>query len=121
MIYGLRTLFIAVFVAAPVSATTTLVFAAAMGFLWLGVAPLISGLIGRIFGLAHFNALYGLAFFSHQLGSFAGAWMGGVVYTLTGNYAIAWSALIAIGVVAFTLQWRADDRPVELALRPAAA
>jgi predicted MFS family arabinose efflux permease len=121
MIYGLRTLFICVFVAVPVSATTTLIFAAAMGFLWLGVAPLISGLIGRIFGLAHFNALYGLAFLSHQLGSFAGAWMGGVVYTLTGNYAIAWSALIAIGVIAFTLQWRADDRPVELALRPAAA
>src|SRR3954468_14176786 len=121
IIYGLRTVFICVFLAVPVSATTTLIFAGAMGFLWLGVAPLISGLIGRIFGLAHFNALYGLAFLSHQLGSFAGAWMGGVVYTLTGNYAIAWSALIAIGVIAFTLQWRADDCPVELALRPAAA
>ena len=121
MIYGLRTVFICAFLAVPVTASTTLVFAAAMGFLWLGVAPLISGLIGRIFGLTHFNALYGLAFFSHQVGSFAGAWMGGVVYTLTGNYAIAWSALVAIGVIAFTLQWRADDRPVALVLRPAAA
>ena len=121
LIYGLRTLFICVFLLVPVTAATTLVFAAAMGFLWLGVAPLISGLIGRIFGLAHFNALYGFAFFSHQLGSFAGAWMGGVVYTLTGNYTVAWSALIAIGAIAFTLQWRADDRPAGLALRPAAA
>lgn len=121
LIYGLRTVFICLFLAVPVTATTTLIFAAAMGFLWLGVAPLISGLISRIFGLAHFNALYGLAFFSHQLGSFAGAWMGGVVYTLTGNYTVAWSALITIGVIAFTLQWRADDRPVELVLRPAAA
>ena len=121
LIYGLRTVFICLFVAVPVTATTTLVFAAAMGFLWLGVAPLISGLISRIFGLAHFNALYGFAFFSHQLGSFAGAWMGGVVYTLTGNYTVAWSALIAIGAIAFALQWRADDRPVELVLRPAAA
>ena len=121
LIYGLRTVFICLFLAVPVTATTTLVFAAAMGFLWLGVAPLISGLISRIFGLAHFNALYGLAFFSHQVGSFAGAWMGGVVYTLTGNYTVAWSALITIGVIAFTLQWRADDRPVELVLRPAAA
>jgi len=121
MIYGLRTLFICIFLALPVTAATTLVFAAAMGFLWLGVAPLISGLIGRIFGMTHFNALYGFAFFSHQLGSFTGAWMGGVVYTLTGNYAVAWSALIAIGVIAFTLQWRADDRPVELVLRPVAA
>jgi len=121
LIYGLRTVFICLFLAVPVTATTTLIFAAAMGFLWLGVAPLISGLISRIFGLAHFNALYGFAFFSHQLGSFAGAWMGGVVYTLTGNYTVAWSALIAIGAIAFALQWRADDRPVELVLRPAAA
>ena len=121
LIYGLRTVFICLFLVVPVTATTTLIFAAAMGFLWLGVAPLISGLISRIFGLAHFNALYGLAFFSHQVGSFAGAWMGGVVYTLTGNYTVAWSALITIGVIAFTLQWRADDRPVDLVLRPAAA
>jgi predicted MFS family arabinose efflux permease len=118
LIYGLRTIFICIFLAVPVTATTTLIFAAAMGFLWLGVAPLISGLISRIFGLAHFNTLYGLAFFSHQVGSFVGAWMGGVVYTLTGNYTIAWSALITIGVIAFTLQWRADDRPAEMALRP---
>lgn len=119
MIYGLRTVFICVFLAVPVSATTTLIFAAAMGFLWLGVAPLISGLIGRMFGFAHFNAIYGLSFFSHQVGSFAGAWMGGVAYTLTGNYAVAWTALIVIGVIAFTLQWLADDRPVDLVLRPA--
>ena len=116
MIYGLRTVFICLFIAVPVSATTTLIFAAAMGFLWLGVAPLISGLIGRIFGFAHFNTIYGAAFFSHQVGSFAGAWMGGVVFTLTGNYAIAWTALIAIGLTAFLLQWLADDRPVEVAL-----
>ena len=57
LIYGLRTVFICLFLAVPVTATTTLVFAAAMGFLWLGVAPLISGLISLIFGLAHFNAL----------------------------------------------------------------
>ena len=116
IIYGLRTVFICLFIAVPVSATTTLIFAAAMGFLWLGVAPLISGLIGRIFGFAHFNTIYGAAFFSHQVGSFAGAWMGGVVFTLTGNYAIAWTALIAIGLTAFLLQWLADDRPVEVAL-----
>ena len=82
-----------------------------MGFLWLGVAPLMSGVIGRMFGLTHFNTLYGVSFFSHQLGSFAGAWMGGLAYTLTGNYSVAWGALIAIGIIAFTLQWTADDRP----------
>lgn len=111
LLYGLRTVFICVFLAVPVTPTSALVFAAAMGFLWLGVAPLMSGVIGRMFGLTHFNTLYGVSFFSHQLGSFAGAWMGGLAYTLTGNYSVAWGALIAIGIIAFTLQWTADDRP----------
>ncbi|HEY5898583.1 MAG TPA: MFS transporter, partial [Burkholderiales bacterium] len=103
LIYGARTVFICLFLAVPVTTASALIFAAAMGFLWLGVAPLISGVIGRMFGLAHFNTLYGVTFFSHQVGSFAGAWMGGLAYTLTGNYAIAWTALIVIGVTAFTL------------------
>src|SRR5258706_3863956 len=70
MIYLLRTVFICVFLLVPVSAASTLVFASAMGFLWLGVAPLISGIIGRVFGLTHFNTLYGLAFLIHHCGSF---------------------------------------------------
>jgi len=111
LLYGTRTVFICIFLAVPVSPASALVFAAAMGFLWLGVAPLMSGVIGRMFGLTHFNTLYGVSFFSHQLGSFAGAWMGGLAYTLTGNYSVAWGALIAIGIIAFTLQWTADDRP----------
>jgi predicted MFS family arabinose efflux permease len=120
MIYGARTIFICLFLAVPVSPASALVFAAAMGFLWLGVAPLISGVIGRMFGLAHFNTLYGVTFFSHQVGSFSGAWMGGLAYTLTGNYSVAWAALILIGAIAFTLQWTADDRPAaELVPKPA--
>jgi predicted MFS family arabinose efflux permease len=111
LLYGTRTVFICIFLALPVTPTSALVFAAAMGFLWLGVAPLMSGVIGRMFGLTHFNTLYGVSFLSHQLGSFAGAWMGGLAYTLTGSYSIAWGALIAIGIIAFTLQWTADDRP----------
>lgn len=111
LIYLLRTLFIVAFLAMPVSAASTLVFAAAMGLLWLGVAPLVTGIVGRVFGLAHFNTLYGVVFFSHQLGSFFGAWMGGVVFDLTGSYDMAWGALIAVGAVAFLLQWTMDDRP----------
>jgi len=111
MIYGLRTIFIVVFLLVPVSAATTLIFASAMGFLWLGVAPLVSGIIGRVFGLSHFNTLYGVVFFSHQVGSFLGAWMGGLVFTYSGNYDFAWGALIVIGVIAFTLQWLMDESP----------
>ena len=111
LIYLLRTLFIVCFLLAPISAASTLVFAAAMGFLWLGVTPLVTGIIARVFGLAHFNSLYGVVFLSHQLGSFLGAWMGGLVFTYAGNYNLAWGALIVIGMAAFTLQWLMDERP----------
>jgi len=111
MIYLLRTLFIIGFLAAPISPASTLVFASAMGFLWLGVAPLVSGIIARVFGLTHFNTLYGIVFLSHQVGSFFGAWMGGVVFDWRGSYDWAWAALIVIGFTAFTLQWLMDERP----------
>jgi predicted MFS family arabinose efflux permease len=111
MIYLLRTLFIVVFLATPVSAASALVFAAAMGLLWLGVAPLVTGILGRVFGLVHFNTLYGIVFLSHQVGSFFGAWMGGLVYDRTGSYNFAWGALIVIGLTAFALQWLMDERP----------
>ncbi len=111
LIYLARTAIIVVFLATPVGAASTLVFAAAMGFLWLGVAPLVTGIIARVFGLTHFNTLYGVVFFSHQLGSFFGAWMGGLVFDFAGNYDFAWGALIVIGLAAFTLQWLMDERP----------
>jgi predicted MFS family arabinose efflux permease len=111
LIYLLRTLFICAFLLVPISATTTLVFAAAMGTLWLGVSPLITGIIGRVFGLQHFGALYGVVFLSHQVGSFFGAWMGGLVFAWNGNYNLAWGALIVIGLAAFTLQWLMDESP----------
>ena len=111
LIYLLRTLFIVIFLMAPISAASTLIFASAMGFLWLGVAPLVSGIIGRVFGLTHFNTLYGIVFLSHQVGSFFGAWMGGLVFDWRGSYDFAWGALIVIGLAAFTLQWLMDERP----------
>jgi len=118
LIYLLRTTFICVFLLVPVSAASTLVFASAMGFLWLGVTPLIAGIIGRVFGLTHFNTLYGMVFLSHQVGSFFGAWMGGVVFDRAGNYDFAWGALIVVGATAFTLQWLMDERPPRPGLRP---
>ena len=111
LIYLLRTLFIVAFLLMPISTTTTLIFAAAMGMLWLGVSPLVTGILSRVFGLEHFGTLYGVVFFSHQVGSFFGAWMGGLVFAQWGNYNFAWGALIAIGLAAFTLQWFMDDRP----------
>lgn len=120
LIYLFRTIAIAAFIYFPVTPTSTLVFASVMGLLWLGVAPLVTVIVSRMFGLLHFNMLYGLAFLWHQVGSFFGAWIGGAVFDWTGRYDWAWIALMVIGAIAFTLQWRMDDRPAE-AHRPASA
>jgi predicted MFS family arabinose efflux permease len=106
----LRTLFIVAFLALPISTASTLIFAAAMGTLWLGVLPLVTGILARVFGLTHFGTLFGVVFLSHQVGSFFGAWMGGIVFARTGSYDFAWGALIVIGFTACTLQWLMDDR-----------
>jgi predicted MFS family arabinose efflux permease len=109
-IYLLRTISIVLFVTSPITPFSTIVFAAVMGFLWLGVVPLISGLIGKLFGLRYFNTLFGVAFFSHQVGGFVGAWLGGALFDLTGSYSGSWIAMIAVGIGATTLQWFMDDR-----------
>ena len=110
-IYVARTLIIIAYTAAPPTETTTLLFAALMGFLWLGVVPLVGSLIGSLFGMRHFNTLFGLVFFSHQLGAFVGAWLGGLSLDLTGSFDVAWKSMIVIGVLAALLQWFMDERP----------
>lgn len=75
------------------------------------MAPLVSGLIGALFGLRHFNLLFGVIFLSYQLGSFAGAWMGGVILDATGSYGFAWTLLVAVSASATALQWPMDQRP----------
>jgi predicted MFS family arabinose efflux permease len=118
LIYAIRTVAIAAYIATPVTEGSTLLFAAVMGFTWLGVVPLVSGLIARLFGLANFNLLFGVTFLCHQIGSFVGAWAGGLVLDLTGRYDDAWYAMLAIGLAATLLQWPMDDRP-RLAPAPA--
>jgi predicted MFS family arabinose efflux permease len=112
LIYLLRTFSIAVFFALPVSEESTLVFAAAMGFLWLSVIPPVSGLINSLFGAVNFGVLFGVMFLSHQVGAFLGAWLGGLSYQLSGSYSIAWISLILVGAVAAILQFMANERMV---------
>ena len=80
------------------------IVAAAMGFLWLGVAPLVTGIIGRVFGLTHFNTLYGVVFMSHQIGSFLGAYGGGLIYDQLGSYTMAWRIGVALGLAGGIIQ-----------------
>ena len=119
-VYILRSIFIIVYFATPVSPASTLIFAAAMGLLWLGTAPLVSGLIGQIFGLRYMATLSGIAFFSHQLGSFIGAWGGGLIFDALGSYDLAWKTGVVIGLCAGVAQMFMDDRPTSrMAAAPA--
>ncbi|MEX0828284.1 MAG: MFS transporter [Haliea sp.] len=111
LVYLLRTSAIAIYILTPVSIETTLIFASVMGLLWLSVAPLVSALITSMFGVANFGTLFGVMFLSHQVGSFFGAWLGGLSFDLTGNYLAAWWGLIAVGLLAFLLQISADEEP----------
>jgi len=110
-IYILRSLFITAYFIVPPSPTSTLVFAAAMGTLWLGVIPLVSGLVVHLFGLRFMATLSGIAFFSHQVGSFIGAWGGGLIYSSLGSYDLAWKSAVAIGVIAGVFQMMMNVRP----------
>ena len=103
-IYIARSLAIAAFFVSPVSPASTLVFAAAMGLLWLGVVPLVSGLVAETFGVRFMATLSGVAFFSHQVGSFIGAYAGGLIYDGLGSYERAWQAAVAIGLLAGAAQ-----------------
>jgi predicted MFS family arabinose efflux permease len=104
----------------PVSEVSVLAFGALLGLLWLGTVPLTSGLVAQIFGPAYMSMLFGIVFFSHQVGSFFGAWLGGHLYDVTGSYGPVWWASVALGVGAALLHWPIADRPVPR-LAPATA
>ncbi len=107
---------ITLFILTPVSDLSILLFATAIGMLWLGTVPLTSGLVAQIFGMRYMATLFGFVFFSHQLGSFLGAWLGGYVYDTTGTYDLVWWIAVALGLVAAALHWPIDERPVVHAL-----
>jgi len=103
-IYFMRSCVLAWYFVAPPTPGGTLVFAAAMGFLWLGVGPLVAGWIAETFGLRWQAMLGGVAFVSHQLGSFMGAFGGGMLFDALGNYTLAWEVGVGLGLVAGIVQ-----------------
>lgn len=104
-VYLLRGLAIAAFILTPVTPVSVLLFGAAMGLLWLGTIPLTSGLIVVFFGPKYLSMLYGVVFLSHQIGSFVGAWVGGLWYDAYGNYEAMWWLNVGFGVFAFIINW----------------
>jgi MFS family permease len=99
-IYLSRAIAISLFLLAPLSPLSVYIFAAAMGLLWLSTVPPTNAVVAQIFGVAHLSMLSGFVFFSHQIGSFMGVWLGGYLYDKTGSYDIVWYISIALGVFA---------------------
>lgn len=120
LLYFMRALNIAAFIAVPITPGSVYLFAAIIGFLWLGTVPLTSGLIAHIFGVRYLSTLGGISFLSHQVGSFFGVALGGFLFDQTGSYNIMWIVAIMAGLFAAAVNWPIDDRQLtRAATRPA--
>ncbi|EAS41758.1 MFS transporter [Photobacterium profundum] len=121
-LYLIRTVVIAAFVTLPVTVDTAAIFGGAIGFCWLGTVPLTSGLVRQMFGARYMSTLYGLVFFTHQVGSFLGAWVGGRIYDYYGSYEPIWWSTVFLAFCAALIHLPINDKPVpRLAALSAAA
>ena len=111
-IYLGRAIAIALFIWAPLSPLSVYLFAAVIGMLWLSTVPPTNAAVAQIFGVAHLSMLGGFIFFSHQIGSFLGVWLGGVLYDRTGSYDIVWYLAIALGVLAALVNLPVREAPI---------
>ena len=116
-IYVARTVASALFILLPMTPASVLLFSLVMGSLWLATVPLTSGLVAHIYGLRYMGTLYGVVFFSHQVGSFLGVWLGGKLYDMTGDYSAVW--WIGVGVGAFSAIVHLPIREKPLMAQPA--
>ncbi|PMC18841.1 Inner membrane protein yhjX [Oligella urethralis] len=111
-IYALRIVIIAIFLLAPLSSVSVYLFSMALGLLWLSTVPPTNALIAIMFGVRHLSMLGGLAFFSHQVGSFLGVWLGGIFYDRFGNYDLMWTLAIVLSVFATLANWPIQERAI---------
>ncbi len=111
-IYFSRAVVITVFLAAPLSPASVYIFSSLMGLLWLSTIPPTNAMVAQIFGIQHLSMLGGFIFFSHQLGSFMGVWLGGYLYDRTGSYNIVWYITIALGVFAALVNLPVRETPI---------
>ena len=119
-IYAARSVAIVLFLLAPLSPTSVYLFSAVMGLLWLSTVPPTNAAVAQIFGISHLSMLSGFIFFSHQIGSFMGVWLGGYLYDKTGSYDIVWYLAIALGVFAALVNLPVKESPIQR-LSPKAA
>ncbi|MBA4343468.1 MAG: MFS transporter [Methylibium sp.] len=117
-IYALRSVAIVVFLSVPLTPMSVYVFSAVMGFLWLSTVPPTNAIVAQIFGVQHMSMLGGFVFFSHQIGSFLGVWLGGKLYDSSGSYDIVWWLAVALGVMAALVNLPVREQAIS---RPALA
>ena len=109
-IYTARTIASVLFIMLPMTPGSVVIFSLVMGSLWLATVPLTSGLVAQIYGLRYMGTLYGFVFFSHQVGSFLGVWLGGRLYDVTGNYTAVWWVGIGVGALSAILHLPIRER-----------
>jgi len=114
-IYTGRTLIAAAFILMPITPTSVILFSFAMGSLWLATVPLTAGLVAHIYGLRNMGTLYGIVFFSHQLGSFLGVWLGGRMYDIYGDYTAVWWVGVGVGAFSAIVHLPVREKPLAVA------
>lgn len=119
-IYALRSVAIVIFLSVPLSPTSVYVFSAVMGVLWLSTVPPTNAVVAQIFGVQHMSMLGGFVFFSHQIGSFLGVWLGGKLYDASGSYDIVWWLAVALGVMAALINLPVREQAIARPLAAAA-
>lgn len=110
LIYAIRALIFLGFLFLPITPATVIALSGALGLVWLSTIPLTSGLVATFFGPAWMTMLYGIVFLSHQIGSFLGVWLGGLVYDATKSYDLMWWISVALGVFAAFIHWPIEER-----------
>ena len=116
-IYTGRTIAAAAFILMPITPMSVIIFSIVMGSLWLATVPLTSGLVAHIYGLRYMGTLYGIVFFSHQLGSFLGVWLGGRLYDVTGDYTLVWWIGVGVGAFSAIVHLPVRERPLAATAR----
>lgn len=120
-LYTVRGLIALWFLLMPITPLTVMIFAAVMGLTWLGTVPLTSGVVAQIFGVRYIGTLVGIVFLMHQVGSFLGAWLGGLAYEMSGSYDMVWWAVVALAFTAALIHLAIDERPTGQDLKQPAA
>jgi predicted MFS family arabinose efflux permease len=114
-VYAMRTIVAAAFIMFPMTPATVILFSLVMGSLWLATVPLTSGLVAHLYGLRYMGTLYGIVFFSHQLGSFMGVWLGGRMYDITGDYTAVWWVGVGVGAFSALVHLPIKEKRIQLA------